>query len=214
MTDPFEHDDAAYVLGALSDEESRAFEAHLETCDDCVRRVAELRPVVARLDGVDASAFDPSDDPVPDTVLPGLLRRVQREQQRRRRLLGAVTALAAACVIALTVVLAWPGPHRDNGRPVAMHALVSSPVHATAALSSMTWGTRIVLSCHYDVPYPPGLDYTLIVVDKHGVAHDAGSWKLTPESVTNFTGGTAVSRDQIARLEITAGATPILELDV
>ncbi|MDT4946344.1 MAG: putative zinc-finger, partial [Pseudonocardiales bacterium] len=32
MTDPFVHDDAAYVLGALSDAERREFEAHLETC--------------------------------------------------------------------------------------------------------------------------------------------------------------------------------------
>ncbi len=42
--DPFEHDDAAYVLGSLSTADRDAFEAHLESCEDCIRRVAALWP--------------------------------------------------------------------------------------------------------------------------------------------------------------------------
>ncbi|HKE81285.1 MAG TPA: anti-sigma factor [Solirubrobacteraceae bacterium] len=34
---------ASYVLGALPEEENERFEAHLETCDDCMREVAELQ---------------------------------------------------------------------------------------------------------------------------------------------------------------------------
>ena len=35
--DEFEHSDAAYVLGALSPSERRAFEEHLRECESCAR---------------------------------------------------------------------------------------------------------------------------------------------------------------------------------
>jgi hypothetical protein len=38
--DPFEHDDAAYVLGALSPAERAAFEEHLQSCADCTARAS------------------------------------------------------------------------------------------------------------------------------------------------------------------------------
>ena len=40
--DPFEHEDAAYVLGALSRADRTAYEAHLRTCPRCTAAVAEL----------------------------------------------------------------------------------------------------------------------------------------------------------------------------
>lgn len=47
--DPFEHDDAAYVLGALGDAGRAAFEAHLPDCAACTARVAALRGVAEAL---------------------------------------------------------------------------------------------------------------------------------------------------------------------
>jgi anti-sigma-K factor RskA len=212
-TDPFEHDDAAYVLGALSVEDRAAFEAHLEDCADCSRRVAELRPVVGVLAGLDGDVFDEVADPVPETLLPGLLRTVRSEQRRRRRLFAGLTGLAAASVIALSVVLVWPsGQH--PGHAQAMVATVATPVQATATLSSVNWGTKIELACRYASGYPSGRSYALVVIDKQGVRHDAGSWKLAPEHVTHFTTGTALARDQIAKIEIMAGATPVLQLNL
>ena len=58
MTDPFEHDDAAYVLGALDEPDRVAFEAHLETCPACQERVADARATTHLLDGLPADAFD------------------------------------------------------------------------------------------------------------------------------------------------------------
>ena len=49
VTDPFRHDDAAYVLGALSAQEHAAFEAHLETCAECRARVADARAAAGLL---------------------------------------------------------------------------------------------------------------------------------------------------------------------
>lgn len=212
--DPFIHDDAAYVLGALSPDERRAFEEHLPTCAECMRRVAELQPVVGQLAGLDEAAFAEAAEPVPDTLLPGLLRAVQVEQRRRRRLVGALTGLAAAAVIALGAVLAWPSSHAANPPEQAMIAVAASPVHATASISSTSWGTKIVVHCHYDGLYPNGTDYSLIVVDKAGGTHDVGSWTLPPDDAITFPSGIALPRNQIKLIEITAGQTPILSLNV
>ena len=55
-TDRFRDWDAAYVLGALSTEDRRAFERHLASCPECAADVAELAPPIntttAELDAI------------------------------------------------------------------------------------------------------------------------------------------------------------------
>ena len=60
--------DAAYVLGSLSSNERREYEAHLETCPRCRAAVAELSgmpALLAKLDLEDVRALDeePSETP-------------------------------------------------------------------------------------------------------------------------------------------------------
>jgi hypothetical protein len=212
--DPFLHDDAAYVLGALDDGERDAFEEHLVTCPECQRRVAEITPtagLLADLTGADLAEPGLFDERPPDTLLPGLLRRVRRE--RHRRWTTAVASMVAAACIAAVVVLA-AGHHSGSSTSpsVAMTAVVQTPVHATAALTDVAWGTRISLQCRYDTAYPADVEYNLVVTDRSGVAHPAGSWALVPGQTTNFTGGTALHRDQISLVTVTVGKAPILEL--
>ena len=212
-TDPFVHDDGAYVLGALSDVERAAFEAHLLTCSECRQRVAAIAPLPDLLAGVGADAFAADDEIVPDTLLPALLRAAQRERTRRRVVVAALGGLAAACIAALVLVIAWPSHSAAPGRRQAMTALVAGPVSATATLSSVKWGTEITLRCHYATGYPTGLEYySLVVVDKAGHTQTAGSWQLVPGKDTTFTSGTAIPRGQIGKVEIAVGTTPILTL--
>ena len=217
--DPFAHDDGAYVLGALSADESADFEGHLLTCDACMDRVRGLEPLPALLAGLAAGAYDGAQDGPPETLLPDLLRHVGSERRRRHWLTAGLAGLAAACLVALTVV-AWPTNHPTTpgsgaSAPQAMSAVISSPVRATAALTDVGWGTEIRLSCHYAAGYAPGIDYQLVVFDKKNVPHPAGTWALTPGKVTNFTSGTALPRDQISRVEITLPDNqPILQLTI
>lgn len=214
--DPFAHDDGAYVLGALSPDERAAFEEHLATCPACTDRVRELASLPALLAGLPASAYTDIEDGPPATLLPALLRHVRSERRRRHWLTTGLAGLAAACLVALAVI-AWPTNHSSapgtGARPQAMSPVsVSTSLHATAALTGVDWGTQIRLECRYTAADTPGVDYELVVFDKRNIPHPAGSWKLIPGKVTNFTGGTALPREQISKVQITVGDRAILQL--
>jgi hypothetical protein len=209
--DQFEHDDAAYVLGALSDPDRDAFEAHLATCAACATRVNALAATSTLL--ADITADDLAEpDPAPDTLLPGLLRRAGSARRRQRQLVTGLSLLAAACLTALAVAV-WPTSHTANGpAPQAMSALTASPVQATAAVTDRKWGTQIDLACHY-AGYGDPSTYGLQIVDRAGATHDLGTWTLQPRIDTTFISGTALHRDQISSIEITRpDGTPILQL--
>jgi hypothetical protein len=214
-TDPFEHDDAAYVLGALSEPEREAFETHLTTCNACTTRVNLLAATPTLLaDITTADLAEP--DTTPGTLLPGLLRHAASARRRQRWLVGGLSGLAAACLIALAVAV-WPSaPTSDTPRPQAMTAFAVSPVRATAALADRKWGTQIDLDCYYTGHASVSaarLTYGLRLIDRKGATHDLGTWTLAPGTETTFTSGTALSRSEISSVQITLpNGTPILHL--
>jgi hypothetical protein len=210
--------DGAYALGALDAGERAEFEAHLLTCPQCRARVAEAVSVgelLAALGPRGGGVVDlPAAGPVPETLLPGLLRRASSERRRRRVLTASVAGLAAACLITLVVVL-WPGGGPSRPPAEALHAVRATPVAATAQLEAKAWGTQIDVRCRYYEEIKQGISYDLRVVDTSGAHHSAGSWKLVPGRTIAYVGGTDVRRDRIAKVQITlADGTPILELDV
>ena len=221
-TDPFAHDDAAYVLGALGYADRVAFEEHLNICADCTRRVAEVAALPRLMAGVsaadlDSAAVDIGEQP-PATLLPALMRSVATHRRRRHQVSAALAAVAAACLIALVATLVWPSTHTTTpGRGTAstaraMTAVAPSPVRASMTIVNVAWGSEIHLTCRYDAAYATAADYNLVVVDRHGVTHSAGSWTLVPGVAVNFTAGTAVPAGQIAEVDVTVGSTPILRL--
>lgn len=195
---PFEMYDGAYILGALSDDDRRAYEQHLAVCDRCSASVAVLRDIPFALAAVPASVLE--DEAPPPSLLPSLQRRTRRERNRRRFLIGGFAAAAAACIVALSVVVALP--NHPASHPVAMQAVADAPIHATADIRSVGWGTRIDLVCSYYEYVPAGRPYTLIVVDRSGKSHTLGTWNLVPGKVAKYGSGTSLSRDQIAAVQI------------
>jgi hypothetical protein len=199
------------VLDTLAPDERAAFQAHLATCADCQARVAEARDAAGLLAGLtELEIADPG--PVPDTLLPGLLRRVGREQMRRRLVSGSIGAAAAAIVTALVIGL-WPGSSTSSPPAAAMTQVVPSPVTATATLVSKAWGTEIDLHCKYSDNVDRYEPYKLLVIDTAGGRHSVGSWTLSPGHEVDFTAGTAVQESDIFRVEITRDdGSPILQL--
>jgi hypothetical protein len=185
----------------------------------CHDNVAEISSVPLMLAGIteDDLRDDGPDAAPPDTLLPSLLRAARRERLRRRWVVSGIAGVAAAAIIALSVALAVPGgggggSAGDDAKPLAMTALVSSPVHATAAITDVDWGTRISLTCRYQSEYAPRVTYNLVVHGKDGSTASGGSWRLSPDETTHFVGGTSLHRADIASIDITAGSKPILTL--
>lgn len=208
MSDPFVHDDAAYVLGALDPDRRAAFERHLETCPDCRARVQQAASVLPALASVPAEAFDP----VPETLLPGLMRRAAASRRRGRYLFSAVAGAAAAFLAALVLVV-WPHPTTQPAAR-AMAAVIATPVRASAALQPKPWGTEIELHCSY-VGEAPATAYLLKVDDRAGHSQTLGTWRLVPERETQYVSGTALRPDQISRVEIALpDGQPVLRLNL
>jgi anti-sigma-K factor RskA len=216
VTDPFVHDDAAYVLGALSTDERERFEAHMTDCAACAERVQEIAGIPALLDGLtaadiehfaglaDATGPDRA-DPVPNIVLPRLLKEVAARRRRQRWLVGGLAAAVAACLVALTVTL-WPAQSSSSGPPSAerpFSAVVASPVRASATLTAKAWGTAIDVHCHYlpgTVPSP--YSYDMWIADRTGHRERVGSWRLPTDKDISFATGTALQPAQISTIDI------------
>jgi hypothetical protein len=210
--DPFEMFDGAYVLGALSDDDRRAYEAHLADCDACTASLRELQGLPQALALVSPAALE-DDHPPPRSLLPALQRRARRDRSRRRWIVGSLAAAAAACIVALAVVVAQP-EHPSGNNPVAMQALSNAPISATADVKSVGWGTQISVVCRYYETVSRTRPYALVVVDRSGARQMLGTWNLLPDKVAQYESGTSWPRDQIAQVQITTpdGHTPLLSL--
>lgn len=198
--DPFEYDDAAYVMGALSEQEREAFEAHLATCDACTRRVAELTGVPELLQGVTEDELLGTDEPVPDTLLPGLLRKAGVRRRRQRWLTGGLGAVAAAAIAALVVSLtsgsSGSSPTAESRSLVAVRP---TDLAVRASLIDTRWGTEIDLRCTY--PEAGSAVFGLRIVDTSGHTLDGSSWPVWT-GTTNYIENVPVPRDHIARVEV------------
>jgi hypothetical protein len=213
MTDEFETYDAAYLLGALSEDERRRYEDHLLVCDTCAESIRSLRRLPALLATVppDVLEEEVAADP-PANLLPTLLERVRRSHRRRRLVTAAVVAVAAACVV-VALVLAWPSSNTaipPTPNPAAVVAMAapsgeSVGVEASARIQTVRWGTRIDLSCHQIAggAYAGNAPYQLVVVDRSGSTQTLGTWNLPTGRDITFTGGTSLPADHIQEVKVT-----------
>ena len=217
----FAHDDAAYVLGALSPSERLDFERHLATCDECSRSVRSLAGMPGLLDRVDSSVLEdpPADPPLPSTLRPALNRAVETRRRRRTAVVAGLAA-AAAAVAALSVPavldrgadgppVADPGTSSGSSdvETLPMAPLGEVPIKATLGLEQVTWGTQLLLTCTYDAStvgfeLPDELDYLLFVTTTHGRTEQVGSWRSVDGTTMRVPAATSVARDDIATVEV------------
>jgi hypothetical protein len=220
--DTFAQYDAAYVLGALTPADRHEYETHLATCADCTSAVRELAGMPGLLRQASAElAVGPVPDagPVPDTLLPRLIR-ASRHERRRHGLWTAVAGGLAAAVIALFAVLAVV--HQDSSAPVgttvAMTAVRPVPIDASFQLQAVKWGTKVHLTCTYvgaapgDGPYDK-IVYRLVAVPRDGgPAQNVAQWSVVPGEDATVDGATDLSPDQIDHMALeTTNGTVLLQ---
>lgn len=229
--DEFRDHDAAYVLGALSSDDRRAYEAHLAVCRDCAASVRELAGLPGLLATVprEIAEGEPIEAP-PETMLPALVRQVRRERLRRRWIVGLVAAAAAVALVVAglslrtpagqlptTAQTAGPGPTATVGER-AMSQVSPSDLQARVALVGVAWGTRLEVTCSYvdtgEYAAGPGdAAYVLVVRDRSGQEEEVAHWRALPGRTMRVLGASAFSLADIASVEVqSADGTPLLEL--
>jgi hypothetical protein len=216
--DPFVHDDAAYVLGALGPAQRRAFEEHLQQCPDCTRRVSDIAGLPGLLAQLDESAFTGPEDvpPVPETLLPQLLRAVRRRRWRVRLL----TVAAAAVAVVLAVLVAWaviptgtvPAPEAVAPVPArTMTQVDQDRLTATVAMQKVAWGTRVHLTCTYVGDDYSAEDvapsYALVVHTRDGASQQVATWRAVPGRTTQLDAATDADPAQIASVDVVVTQT-------
>ena len=228
----FAHDDAAYVLGALSPAERLDFERHLTGCDACSQSIRSLAGMPGLLDLADAGVLEhpPADPPLPATLLPALTRAVDTRIRRRTVVIaGAAAAVAAIAGLSVPMLMdrddappvSGPGTSSpaSNVETLAMAPLGESPIQATVGLEPVTWGTRMLLTCTYDtewvdVDLPAEVDYLLFVTTREGRIEQVGSWRSVDGTTMRVPAATSVTRDDIATVEVrTSDGRVVLRLD-
>jgi predicted anti-sigma-YlaC factor YlaD len=220
--------DAAYVLGALDEDDSRGFEEHLRSCPRCSRAVRELVDMPRLLAHVDQSVFlsDEDSPAVPETLLPGLLREVRRTRRRQRAV--AFGGAAAAVVLAVTGAVVWTQYDGRRGDEVTaqprpnltpMRQVDQDSVRASLGMEEVAWGTRLELTCTYvigrqDYATEDAASYTLAVQTGNGEWQQVATWRAVPGRTITVSAATAAAPDEISSVEIrTPTGRPLLELD-
>lgn len=231
--------DGAYVLGALSPADRRAYEEHLRECGECSASLAELTGLPGLLGRVavdDAFALletretgrepglatDEPDDAPPSTepgrtdTLPALLAAARRRRRRARWLTGAGLAAAAAVIAVLALVLPAalvPGGSAQTAS-VSMTQVEPSPLTATVRLAEQPWGTRIDMRCSYAEVAGGDADrewkYVLVVTDRSGHQTPVSTWTASAGTTVEPVATVGVPRDQIRSLEVRAGDGTVL----
>jgi len=219
----------AYVLGGLEPQEVSELEAHIDTCPECQRELAEFTETAAQLslvppellaEALGDQPVPPDQDPADDLVLQRALREIRTERTgaRRRRVLtiaAAVVALVAAPVIT-AVVVGGNGGGQQIAQPPASTVLTGSTVQGrdpatgvsgAATLAAASWGTKVQAKFTHE---PRGEKCKLVVVSTSGERQIAGNWTVTDTAAagagTNVQGSVSVPTTDIARLEVWTAA--------
>jgi len=231
MTCELAHNDGAYVLGALSAADRAAYERHLTTCAECsraVREIAGLPGLLARVPSDVLEGPPPSPEPVPDTLLPGLVDEVRRATRRRTWLVAGAAAASLVAVagasVAVTTALhddaAAPGPTAavPLDAPHEMAPVGDPGMTASVAVTSVPWGTRLDLTCSYDDStgtwWEPGVPgYALVVRTRDGRRFQVATWRPLPGRTMSLTAATAAAKTNIRWVEIrSSDGAPLLRL--
>jgi hypothetical protein len=201
-----EHDDGAYVLGALSPAERSAYERHLATCSFCreaVRDISTLPDLLSRLDAEEfAKLIDPSLSRGPHAPA----RRRDKGKAFRVRVLSTAAAAVLAAMVGVGVVVwtrdgapAVPPP----GPAVAMTPVAEvSAMSATVRLTSTAGGTKVDMVCSYSKNAPHAYTFRLIAFGPQGEKEQVGSWQAWPGTDFPMPGMTHFPRGSLARLEL------------
>ena len=226
--------DAAYVLGALSHEERKDYEAHLTQCPACSGALALLAGIpgfLCKLDSQTAMGLmngvstDPATNSMDESVFMQKLAK-RASQKRRKTRIRQTIGLVAAVVISVSVGLTTGVlVHTSHGFTTAPANAIATSWHLTNLqpqimsanlhIISKTWGTDFDWNCTYSknaADWGPSVRYNFVVTDNSGHKFTIATWSPSGGTAKGLSATTALSQSQIKMLEVTiTGSTnPII----
>lgn len=215
-----EHDDGAYVLGALSPAERVAYERHLATCSFCREAVRDISALPDLLSRLNAQELANLVGPGPSTTRPATrsadrsagnrptVRRPRGKERKtiRVRLLSTAAAALFVALVGVGVVL-WTRDGAPAATPpgpaVAMIAVDGvSPVSATVRLTSTTGGTKVEMVCSYSADASRPYTFRLMAYGPDTQQEQIGSWQASPGAEFPMQAMTHFTRGSLSRLEL------------
>jgi anti-sigma factor RsiW len=207
MTCPLSLSLGAYALGSLTGRERQDVAAHLLDCTDCRDELAGMAGVVGLLHRLSV-ASEPAPDPSPPrTGAVASAHTAERAHRRRPKIL--VVAVTAVIALAITGLLTGSltglvRGDRTSSRDVALSATWSardpaSGVAASASMQPEQWGTSVQLRLTH---LPARLECRLVVTRTNGSGQTIGTWRSGYRGSVTVPAATAVSRADIATLDV------------
>ena len=211
--------DAAYVLGSLTSNERREYEAHLKTCERCRSAVAEISGVPALLAMLDLESVRALDEesgetpPLRPEVLDSVLDKVRWRRRRSRLLTSAAVGVAAALVAVGVVIAIRPeivgleqSTPQETVQAMDMTKVSETPINASITLTGFGWGTRIDMACSYgdwgQSGNTPPQNLGMVVVGRDGSHTEVATWLGLSGATALPSATTPMQKDEIAAVQL------------
>jgi hypothetical protein len=220
MTDRIPDDDvaewdAAYVLGALSQQDRRTYEKYLAADPKRAAQLTELAGMpgilnaLSRDEAVALTDFGGGALPAERSDNVASLAQAAAKRQRRARRTALMATVAAAAVLAIVggVVGATVFPRTQSSvQTVAMQAMQPGQregLTAQLAVTEKKWGTELHWACEYTKDWSRDVDsYDIVVTTRDGAQTTVGSWRPAGDEATGLSAATSIPTDQIRSIDI------------
>ena len=209
--DTYETWDGAYVLGALTPADRRAYQVHLADCDTCREQVADLAglpgllAVIPHDVAISIVGDAPAEPEPPDHVLTDLVARTRRKRLYQRIGIGVAVAAAAVAIAVPTTIALRSDPRPEVVTEATMAQAFPSPLTADFDLVALPDGTtRIDLECRYGDDGSPRIytDKYVMWVTADGVESKVAEWYADPGSVVTMSAITPAAASTIESVDI------------
>lgn len=212
--DPSEWD-AAYLLGALTPEETVAYERYLADHPEDEAGLDSLAGLPAIMDALppqEALALLNEDaEPTPSLATLAAAARQRRRRTQRVRVATGIASAAACLIIGGFVGHLILGPQQPTGPALqAMSSGQRAGVTAALAVSAESWGTRLDWQCEYTKDWATTVSrYDLVITTKDGRESTIASWSPAGNAASNLAAATAIPAADIRTVDIRVADTKV-----
>jgi anti-sigma-K factor RskA len=200
-------DVAGWVLGVLDPEESERFEAHLETCDECQKEVADLGPAAQMLRAVLPDVELAAGPEPPADLQTRTMARIEQASRTSRWRRGNVRVLASAAAAVVAVAAAGIGFTLAQAAPavadtISLHHEAGQTGSGRAVINQTADGWSVQLDVSHLQPLRSGQYYECLWVGPGSQIISAGTFAVGASGSASVQLSSDANPDNLPTVEI------------